>query len=199
MWVRLPFPRREGDSGVRFFLSVAMPMIALPIANAATATFECVFGRGCDGKCCQNGRPSVDAGEQERIQKNLKKFLPHLRPEARKLIDASGFVSKRTKLGEPMLRVVGGWCVFFNAGCVMHKVGIEDGDAYQYKPSQCALFPLERGGDGAWFVRQWGHNGEQWDLFCLNPEQTQKRAVESLADEIALAATFTPEAGETAK
>ena len=176
-----------------------MPMIALPIANAATATFECVFGRGCDGKCCQNGRPSVDAGEQERIQKNLKKFLPHLRPEARKLIDASGFVSKRTKLGEPMLRVVGGWCVFFNAGCVMHKVGIEDGDAYQYKPSQCALFPLERGGDGAWFVRQWGHNGEQWDLFCLNPEQTQKRAVESLADEIALAATFTPEAGETAK
>ena len=176
-----------------------MPMIALPIANAATATFECVFGRGCDGKCCQNGRPSVDAGEQERIQKNLKKFLPHLRPEARKLIDASGFVSKRTKLGEPMLRVVGGWCVFFNAGCVMHKVGIEDGDAYQYKPSQCALFPLERGGDGAWFVQQWGHNGEQWDLFCLNPEQTQKRAVESLAGEIALAATFTPEAGETAK
>ena len=174
-------------------------MIALPIANAATATFECIFGRGCDGKCCQNGRPSVDADEQKRIQKNLKKFLPHLRPEARKLIDADGFVSKRTKLGEPMLRVVGGWCVFFNAGCVLHKVGIEDGDAYQYKPSQCALFPLERGDDGAWFVRQWGHNGEQWDLFCLNPKQTQKLAVESLADEIALAATFTLAAGETAK
>jgi Fe-S-cluster containining protein len=166
-----------------------MPTVALPIVNAATATFECVFGRGCDGICCQNGRPSVDADEQKRIKKVMKKVLPHLRPEARKVITADGFVSKRTKLGQPMLRVVGGWCVFFNAGCVLHKVGIEDGDAYQYKPSQCALFPLERGDDG-WYVRQWGYKGEAWDLFCLNPKQSTKPAVESLAEEIALAATF---------
>jgi Fe-S-cluster containining protein len=166
-----------------------MPPVALPIVNADTATFECVFGRGCDGICCQNGRPSVDAGEQKRIQKTLKKVLPHLRPAARKLIESDGFVSARTKLGQPMVRVVGGWCVFFNAGCVLHKVGIDDGDAYQYKPSQCALFPLEKG-DAGWYVRQWGYEGEQWDLFCLNPKQSQKPAVEALADEIALAATF---------
>lgn len=165
-------------------------MYALPIVNAETATFDCIFGRGCDGICCQNGRPSVDADEQARVQKHLKKFLPHLRPDARKLVEAEGFVSKRTKLGMPMLRVSGGWCVFFNGGCVMHKVGAEDGDAYQYKPSQCALFPLERNDDGSWYVRQWGYNGEVWDLFCLNPKQTDRPAVEALADEIQLAAQF---------
>lgn len=165
-------------------------MKSLPIVNADTATFECVFGRGCDGKCCQNGRPSVDAAERKRIQKVLKKALPHLRPEARAVVEADGFVSNRKKLGEPMLRVVGGWCVFFNAGCVLHKIGAADGDAYQYKPTQCALFPLEPNGDGRWYVRQWKYNGEVWDLFCLNPEQSKKPAVESLAEEIALAATL---------
>jgi Fe-S-cluster containining protein len=169
-------------------------MHALPIVNADTATFECIFGRGCDGICCQNGRPSVDADEQKRIQKTLKKVTPHLRPEARALIERDGFVSARTKLGQPMLRVVGGWCVFFNARCVLHKVGAEDGDPYQYKPSQCALFPLEKG-DAGWYVRQWGYEGEVWDLFCLNPKQSKKPAVESLAEEIALAATFEGDVG----
>ena len=166
-----------------------MPPVALPIVNAETATFECIYGRGCDGICCQNGRPSVDADEQARIQDTLPKVLPHLRPAARELVETDGFVSARTKLGQPMLRVVGGWCVFFNGGCVLHKIGIEDGDAYQYKPSQCALFPLEKG-DAGWYVRQWGYEGEAWDLFCLNPKQSKKSAVESLAEEIALAATF---------
>lgn len=166
-----------------------MPKIALPVVvtNAETATYDCIFGRGCDGICCQNGRPSVDATEARAIRKVLKRALPHLRPEARKLVTAEGFVSQRTKLGNPMVRVVGGWCVFFNAGCVLHKIGAEDGDAYQYKPTQCALFPLEKGDDG-WYVRQWGHEGEQWDLFCLNPKESKRPAVESLGPELALAA-----------
>ena len=161
--------------------------IALTVVNAETAKFECIFGRGCPGICCQNGRPSISDDEDQVIRKNLKKFLPHLRPEARTLIAKEGFTSNRKKLDQPMLRVVGGWCVFFNEGCVLHKVGIEDGDAYQYKPIQCALFPLERNDDGDWFVRQWDYNGEVWDLFCLNPKATNKPAVESLKDEIALA------------
>jgi hypothetical protein len=44
----------------------------------------------------------------------LKRVLPMLRPEARKLIEKEGFVSQRIKVGLPMLRVVDGWCVFFN-------------------------------------------------------------------------------------
>jgi hypothetical protein len=159
----------------------------LTIVNADTATFDCIFGRGCEGICCKNGRPSVDPAENKQIADHLDKFLPHLRPEARALVESDGYLSKRTKLGQPMVRVVGGWCVFFNAGCVLHKVGLEDGDFTRYKPSQCVLFPLERGDDGNWFVRQWGYGQERWDIFCLNPKQTKKKAVDTMAAEIAYA------------
>ena len=76
----------------------------------------------------------------------------------------------------------------FNKGCVLHKVGAEEGDAYRYKPAPCALFPLGRRLDDRWYVRQWGYEGEDWDVFCLNPQASSKPAAESLADEIALAA-----------
>jgi Fe-S-cluster containining protein len=169
--------------------NVEMPKLSLPVlANAAEATFDCIFGRGCEGICCKNGRPSVDQAEQKAIGNVISRVLPHLRPEARKLVETEGFLSKRTKLGAPMLRVVDGWCVFFNKGCTLHKVGIADGDAYQYKPIQCALFPLEKGDDGVWFVRQWGIRGEKWDLFCLNPKESDKLATDSLASELSLAA-----------
>ncbi|HEX4610886.1 MAG TPA: DUF3109 family protein [Urbifossiella sp.] len=165
-----------------------MPALALPVVNA-DATFDCSFGRGCDGVCCRNGRPSVDAAEAARITALLPRVLPRLRPEARKLVEAEGVLSNRKKLGNPMVRVTGGWCVLFNAGCTLHGLGAEDGDPLAYKPSQCALFPLEKG-DAGWFVRQWGYEGEQWDLFCLNPANTARPALDALAGELALAARF---------
>jgi Fe-S-cluster containining protein len=161
-----------------------MPL-PLPVVNLTEATFECIFGRGCDGLCCKNGRPSLDFGEQARITKVLKRALPLLRPEARKLIEEEGFMSKRIKIGLPMMRVVGGWCVFFNKGCTLHQLGAQDGDSYQYKPSQCALFPIEQDVDNSWFIRQWGYKQEDWDLFCLNPNATKKRAAETLGAELA--------------
>jgi hypothetical protein len=77
---------------------------------------------------------------------------------------------------------------FFNKGCVLHKIGGEDGDSYQYKPVQCALFPLDKDVDtDEWYVRQWGYKDEEWDLFCLNPKQSKRPAVDALAAEIELA------------
>ena len=163
-----------------------MTSLPLAVTNADTATFDCSFGRGCEGICCRNGRPSVTPAEQAAMASVLPRVLPLLRPEAQKVMEADGFVSARTKLGQPMVRVVGGWCVFFNAGCVLHTVGAEDGDSYQYKPTQCALFPLEKDA-GKWYVRQWGLEGEQWDLFCLNPANSPRPAVEALAPELILA------------
>jgi Fe-S-cluster containining protein len=159
----------------------------LPVLNLQDAKFECIYGRGCDGICCQNGRPSVSAPERGRIKKNLAKFLPHLRPAARALIERVGFLSRRRKLGEPMLRVQDGWCVFFNEGCVLHKVGAEEGDKYRYKPEQCALFPLTQDEKDRWYVRQRGFKGEAWDLFCLAPDASPMPASESLREEISLA------------
>jgi Fe-S-cluster containining protein len=165
--------------------------VSLPVINLDTAKFECTFGRGCEGLCCKNGRPSVDEKEQKTIQKVLKRAMPHLRPEARKLIEQEGFVSKRTKLGQPMVRVVDQWCVFFNGGCVLHKIGAEDGKTLAYKPIQCALFPLDREDDGTWYVRQWNYRGEQWnDLFCLNPKESKVSATDSLQPELEVAVEY---------
>lgn len=161
-----------------------MPTSLPVIHNITEAKYECIYGRGCDGVCCQDGRPPVYPEDAALIDAALKKALPLLRPEARKLVEKEGYVSRRRKLDQPMLRVVGGWCVFFNEGCVLHKVGAAEGDAYKYKPILCAVFPLNPDADGTWYVRQWGYDKEPWDLFCLNPNASPRLASESLRDEV---------------
>jgi hypothetical protein len=172
-----------------------MPMAqSLPVLNLAEATFECTFGRGCDGICCRNGRPMVYPEEVELLDAHLARFLPHLRPAARDVVEERGYRSRRKRLGLPMLRVVDGWCVFFNQGCVLHKVGAAEGDSYRYKPAACALFPLARDEHDRWYVRQRGYKGEKWNLFCLDPANTAVPASKSLRAELALARRYDAEA-----
>jgi hypothetical protein len=167
---------------------MASKKTALTVLNLNDATFECIYGRGCDGICCQNGRPPVSAAEEARINANLDKFLVQLSDKQRKAIEQDGYLSRRVKSGKPMLRVLDGWCIFFNGGCVLHKVGMQEGDKFRYKPAPCSLFPLERDDDdGAWYVRQHGYKGEKWDLFCLAPGQAAVPAAQSLEEELALA------------
>jgi Fe-S-cluster containining protein len=166
---------------------------SLPVINLSEAKFECVYGRGCDGICCQNGRPGVYPEEVERLDADLARFLPELRPEARRLIEKDGYLSGRQKGGLPMLRVVDGWCVFFHKGCVLHKVGAAEGDKYRYKPAACALFPLGRRETGEWYVRQRGYEDEEWDLFCLDPKASPVPAAQSLQEEVRLAERYTAE------
>ena len=92
-----------------------------------------------------------------------------------------------------MLRVLGGWCVFFHEGCVLHKVGAIEGDKYRYKPAACALFPLAKNDQGKWYVRQKGYEDEDWNLFCLDPASSPMPAAESLREEVALAARYDAE------
>jgi hypothetical protein len=92
-----------------------------------------------------------------------------------------------------MARVSAGWCVFFNQGCVLHRLGVDEGDAFRYKPAVCALFPLDKDRHDEWRVRQKGYGGEIWDLFCLDPASTDTPAAQSLTAEIALAERFTIE------
>ena len=166
---------------------------SLPVINVAEARFECIFGRGCDGLCCRNGRPPLYPEEAERIDAHLAKFLPALRPEARAVVEKQGYMSRRQRLGLPMLRVQGGWCIFFNQGCVLHKLGAQEGDKYRYKPAACALFPLARDARDRWYVRQKGLKGEKWDLFCLDPQASRVPAAESLNEEMRLASRYDAE------
>jgi hypothetical protein len=168
-------------------------LVSPPVLNLAEARFECTFGRGCSGVCCRNGRPLIYPEEASRIDAKLPDILPALRPEARALVEKSGYLSRRRKRGFPAVRVSLGWCVFFNQGCVLHKIGASEGDKLRYKPAVCALFPLDRDEQDRWYVRQRGFNGEIWDLFCLDPSASTTPAAESLCEEIALAQRFTEE------
>jgi Fe-S-cluster containining protein len=156
------------------------------ILNREQARFECTFGRGCEGICCRNGRPPVYPDDAARIDANLDRVLPGLRPEARAMVEKEGYVSRRRKEGQPAMRVAAGWCVFFNEGCVLHRLGAEVQDPLRYKPWACAVFPISRDRGGPWYVRQKGLFGEKWDLGCLDPAASTVSAGESLQAEIAM-------------
>ena len=162
----------------------------LPILNAATATFECTFGRGCEGVCCREGRPPVEPEERKRIDDIMPRLLPLLREEAQAAIRARGYLTDRRRFGHPMARNADGWCVFFNQGCVLHQVGADEGDKFRYKPSACSLFPIQQDDNDEWYIRQHGYKRERWNLFCLSPTNTTLPATEALREEIELAATY---------
>jgi hypothetical protein len=166
---------------------------SLPVINLTQAKFECIYGRGCEGICCQNGRPALYPEEVERLDANLDKVLQELRPEARALIEEKGYLSGRRKQGLPMVRVLDGWCVFYHKGCTLHKIGAAEGDKYRYKPASCALFPLAKDEQDRWYVRQKGLKGEEWNLFCLDPEASPVSGAESLKEEVELALRFDAE------
>src|SRR5581483_8027670 len=107
---------------------------SLPVLNLAEATFDCTFGRGCDGVCCRNGRPPLYPEEVALLGRHLERILPRLRPEAAAVVKKEGYLSRRRRIGLPMVRVVQGWCLFFNQGCVLHQLGAEEGDKFRYKP-----------------------------------------------------------------
>jgi Protein of unknown function (DUF3109) len=172
-------------------------IIRLNIVNLAEARYECTYGRGCEGICCQDGRPLIYPEEINGIDANLHKFWPLLRPEARKTIEKRGYLMNQRRLGQRIMRRAGGWCVFFNQGCVFHKVGAEEGDPFKYKPAVCALFPIQKDEQDRWYVRQKGFKKEKWNLFCLDPQSTKVPAAESLQGEIALAQRFDDQAQTT--
>ena len=90
----------------------------LPILNAATATFECTYGRGCEGVCCQEAvrRSNRKNGSESTLI--LPRLLPLLRPEAQSVVRKRGYLSSRQRFGHPIARNAAGWCVFFNqAAC----------------------------------------------------------------------------------
>jgi hypothetical protein len=166
---------------------------SLPILNLAEARYECTYGRGCDGVCCREGRPLLYPEEVERLDANLDRIHPLLRTESRAVVRRKDYKSGRRRLGHPVVRNVAGWCVFFNDGCVLHKLGEAEGDKYRYKPCVCSLFPIQSDDDGNWYIRQHGYKNEKWDLFCLDPQNSARPAAESLREEIALAQHFEDE------
>lgn len=164
--------------------------LPLVLANADTARFECTYGRGCEGICCSNSTPPVDPAKQDIINSVLPEVLPLLRPGARALIEQSGYIDpEEVYEGNPSIRVESDWCVFFNKGCVLHKVGAERGDSTWAKPVACYLFPIDHDSQGRWYIRQHGVDDEQWtELPCLAGTPDLPLAVTTLGFEMEMAA-----------
>ena len=118
-----------------------------------------------------------------------------MRPEAAAAVERDGFTSRRRKSGAVMLRVVKGWCVFFQAGCVLHRAGADDGDKFRFKPFACAAFPFTKEEKIGWYVRQKGFRNEIWDLPCLDPARTKAPAAETLREELSLLERVAAEEG----
>jgi Fe-S-cluster containining protein len=161
------------------------PLRVIQVENLNSARFRCIFPV-CGGICCKTGRPSLTPDDVRRIERDLQKFVPHLRPDVRRFLKRHPWLSRRKKQRNPTLAVAGGWCVFYNEGCILQKVGMAEGEPWRYKPEVCVRFPLEpvHGRPGRYYVRQWDYRGEGWDLFCLNPAEDPTRAFESLQAEI---------------
>lgn len=162
--------------------------LALPVWNAEESRFECVWP-SCGGACCRESRPPVSPGEEAIIRAQIPRVLELVRPAARKVLEKGTWVSKRRKGGRPMLAIAERYCVFYNEGCVLHRLGAGEGDRNKYKPGTCITFPLDRDDHDRWYVRQHGVNGEEWtELACLDPDASPKKGGESLPEEIAFAA-----------
>jgi len=161
--------------------------LALPLVNEEAARFECVWP-SCGGGCCKESRPPVSPGEIARIRKVVRRALPLLRPAARTIVARGGWLTKRKKGGRPTLAVSERYCVFYAEGCALHRLGAAEGDKNRYKPGTCITFPLDRDAADRWYVRQWGVENEAWDLPCLDPKASKKKAAETLAEEAVFAA-----------
>ena len=159
---------------------------ALPVWNAASARFSCVWP-GCGGACCKESRPPVSAGEEAIIRAQIDRVLPMVRAVARPVIARGAWVTKRRKSGRPTLAIAEKHCVFYAEGCVLHRLGAEEGDKNRYKPETCITFPLDRDDHDRWYVRQRGVAGEEWDLACLDPTASDRTPDDSLREEIAFA------------
>lgn len=96
----------------------------------------------------------------------------------------------------PTLAVVDRYCIFWNDGCALHKLGAAEGDKNRYKPSTCITFPLDETEDGHWYVRQRGLLDEAWNLPCLDPHASTRSGAESLTEEVTFATRL--EAGDEA-
>lgn len=162
------------------------PLRVIQVENLQSARFRCVFPV-CGGICCKTGRPHLTQDDLDRIRKGFQKFVPHMRPDVRRYLKRHPWHTNRTNQKHATLGVAGGWCVFYNNGCILQQVGMEEGEPWRYKPDTCIRFPLEpvRSTPGRYYVRQWEYRGEGWDLFCLNPAEDPTPASESLGPELA--------------
>jgi hypothetical protein len=158
-----------------------------------TSNWTCIFGHGCQGVlterapelvhgCCSYGAHFVDRKDVRRVEQAAATLTPDLwqfHDRGRK------GVTKKTKTGETVTRLVEDACIFLNRpgfgtgpGCALHHAALARGQQpLELKPEVCWQLPLRRedevGEDGhvtstirQWDRRHWGAGGQEFAWWC---------------------------------
>ncbi|MDQ3569822.1 MAG: hypothetical protein M3396_04210 [Actinomycetota bacterium] len=180
-----------------------------------TSPWTCIFGRGCLGVltapapelvlgCCSYGAHFTDEEDLAHVEA-VAATLTDEEWQFRKQGRQRG-ISKTTRAGETVTRLVGDACIFLNrdgfeggVGCALHVAALKRGQRpLDLKPSVCWQVPLRRedseDGDGhvtstirQWDRKDWGPGGFEFHWWCTqSPEAfVGSRAVyQEMADEL---------------
>ncbi|HVC15612.1 MAG TPA: hypothetical protein VND62_12225 [Acidimicrobiales bacterium] len=180
-----------------------------------TSRWTCIYGRGCQGVltepapelvhgCCSYGAHFVDDDDVRRVER----IAATLRDEEWQFRDRARRkgVTRTTKKGETVTRLVDGACIFLNRpdfptgpGCALHQVALARGRRpLDLKPEVCWQLPLRRedqvADDGhvtstisQWDRRHWGAGGEEFAWWCTESPEAFVGAApvyEGMADEL---------------
>jgi hypothetical protein len=164
-----------------------------------TSRWTCIYGRGCQGVltepapelvhgCCSYGAHFVDKEDVRRVEKHAARLTDE-QWQYRKRGMRNG-VTRTTKQGETVTRLVDGACIFLNRpgfptgpGCALHQAALaQDRRPLDMKPEVCWQLPLRRedqvADDGhvtstvaQWDRRHWGAGGQEFAWWCTeSPE-----------------------------
>ena len=159
-----------------------------------TSSYECIFGRGCQGVltaptpelvqgCCSYGAHFTDDADVANVKERAA-TLADEHWQFRKIGLARG-VTKTTRDGEVATRLVEDACIFLNrpgfaggAGCALHVAALDRGERpLDYKPQVCWQLPMRRededdGNDFVtttitqWERKHWGSGGDDFHWWC---------------------------------
>jgi len=177
--------------------------------------WTCIYGRGCKGVlteeapelvhgCCSYGAHFVDDDDVQRVERYAAQLTDD-QWQFRRRAQRSG-ITRKTKRGETITRLVDGACIFLNRpgfptgpGCALHQAALARGKRpLDLKPEVCWQLPLRRedhvGDDGhvtsmvgEWDRRHWGAGGQEFAWWCTEaPEAFVGRVpvYEEMRDEL---------------
>jgi hypothetical protein len=181
-----------------------------------TSRWTCIYGRGCQGVltepapelvhgCCSYGAHFVDDDDVRRVERAAATLTDEQWQFRRRA--AKKGITRTTKRGETVTRLVDGACIFLNRpefstgpGCALHQVALARGKRpLDLKPEVCWQLPLRREDQvaddghvtssvGQWDRRHWGAGGQEFAWWCTESKDAfvgTKPVYVEMADELA--------------
>jgi hypothetical protein len=155
--------------------------------------------------CCSYGAHFVDDDDVRRVEKAAESLDDEHWQFRRRALRKG--ITRTTKRGETVTRLVEGACIFLNRpgfpagpGCALHLAALSAGRRpLDFKPEVCWQLPLRREDRvdddghvtstvGQWERRHWGPGGQEFAWWCTEERHAfvgTKPVYEALADELA--------------